>query len=42
MFGICLFGVWYFWFRPDNQYQVDPEKIKAFYNRDSLKTDSGT
>jgi hypothetical protein len=45
MLGLSLFGVWYFWFRPDSQYQLDqldPEKIKAFYERDSFKTNSGS
>ena len=31
--GLSVFGVWYFWFRPDSEYQMDqldPEKIKPF------------
>ena len=45
LLGLSVFGVWYFWFRPDSQYQLDqldPERLKTIYNRNPLKTDSGT
>ena len=43
LLGLSVFGVWYFWFRPDSQYQLDqldPERLKTIYNRDFYKTGS--
>ena len=45
LFGLSVFGVWYFWFRRDSQYQLDqldPERLKVIYNRNSFKPDSGS
>ena len=42
--GLSVFGVWYYWFRPDSRYQldqIDPDRLKAIYNRSSFKPDPG-
>ena len=39
--GFAVFGLWYYWLRTPTEYRVDPEKIRAFYERSSLKADPG-
>ena len=41
MIGLALIGVWYFWFRTTREYRVDPDKIRAIYDRSSANADSG-